>query len=267
MNAAAHLRRIGIAGKLAPNARTLARLHRRHLLTVPFENLSIHMGEPIRLDEAALYEKIVRRRRGGFCYELNGLFAALLRGLGFPVTLLSAGVAREGGGFGPEYDHLLLLVELRKRWLVDVGFGENFRRPLDLDAPGIQHQGAKAYRIRHRGRYRILRERASNGRWTDSYRFSLTPRKLADFAAMCRHHRTSPNSHFTRDRICSLAVPSGRVTLSGLRLIETGRAGPGRERAVADEEEYRRVLADLFGIRLPRGAAFKSILGGNKTPR
>ena len=105
------------------------------------------MGEPVSLDLAALYDKIVRRRRGGFCYELNGLFAELLRRLGYRVTLLSAGVAQDGGGFGPEYDHLLLLVELDRRWMVDVGFGENFKSPLDLDAAGAQVQGPKAYRI------------------------------------------------------------------------------------------------------------------------
>src|SRR5262245_35618854 len=112
MNSRAYLRRIGVAGPVRADARTLKRLHRQHLFTVPFENLSIHLSQAVQLDEASLYDKIVRRRRGGFCYELNGLFAALLRRLGYPVTLLSAGVARAGGGFGPEFDHLLLLVEL-----------------------------------------------------------------------------------------------------------------------------------------------------------
>src|SRR5499426_2805796 len=101
MNVSAYLRRIGIAGPISSNPRTLARLHRQHLYTVPFESLSIHLGQPIDLSEAALYDKIVRRRRGGFCYELNGLFAALLRELGFSVTLLSARVARADGGFTP----------------------------------------------------------------------------------------------------------------------------------------------------------------------
>ena len=85
-------------------------MHRAHLLAVPFENLDIHLGRPISLDQDALFGKIVTRRRGGFCYELNGLFALLLRELGFEVTLLSAGVARADGGFGPEFDHLTLLV-------------------------------------------------------------------------------------------------------------------------------------------------------------
>jgi len=256
MNVKIYLRRIGADGSVATDARTLTRLHRQHLQTVPFESLSIHLGEPVELDESVLYDKIVRRRRGGFCYELNGLFAMLLQGLGFPVTLLSAGVARAAGGFGPEFDHLLLLIELDRRWLVDVGFGENFRTPLDLDAAEPQIQGSRAYRILRKGRYRVLQERDAADRWNDAYRFTLAPRKLGDFAEMCRYHQTSPDSHFTRNRVCSLATASGRKTLSGLRLIETGRNGARRERAIADEKEYRRLLHELFGIRLARGAVF-----------
>jgi len=257
LNTRAYLQRIGLKSAASADAQTLKRLHRQHLYTVPFESLSIHLGEPVDLDEAALYDKIVRRRRGGFCYELNGLFAALLRELGYPVILLSAGVARLGGKFGPEFDHLLLLVELDRRWMVDVGFGENFKLPLDLDAADAQVQGAKAYRILRKDGYHILQERSGAGRWNDSYRFTLTPRELGDFEGMCRHHQTSPESHFTRNRLCSLATSSGRKTLSGTRLIETGRNGARRERSLANEREYRRLLRDLFGLRLPRGAAFK----------
>ncbi len=254
MNLRAYLRRIGITGPLRADARTLKRLQRQHLFTVPFENLSIHMGEPISLDLAALHDKIVRRRRGGFCYELNGLFAELLRRLGYRVTLLSAGVARDAGGFGPEYDHLLLLVELDRRWMVDVGFGENFKSPLDLDAVGAQVQGSKAYRILRRDDFHLLQERSGAGRWKDSYRFTLVPRELADFAGMCRYHQTSPDSHFTGNRVCSLATPTGRKTLSGMKLIETGRNGARRVRAVIDDAEYRQLLREQFGVRLPKGS-------------
>jgi N-hydroxyarylamine O-acetyltransferase len=219
---------------------------------VPFENLGIHMGEPVSLDLAALYDKIVRRRRGGFCYELNGLFAELLRRLGYRVTLLSAGVAKDAGGFGPEFDHLLLLVELDRRLLVDVGFGENFHTPLDLDTAGPQVQCGKVYRILRRGRYRILQERSGAARWTNSYRFTLKPRTLADFSGMCRYHSTDSRSSFVRKRVCSLATPLVRRTLSGKELIETGRNGSRRVCAVADEPEYRRLLREVSGVRLPR---------------
>jgi len=257
MNRRAYLRRIGVTGPVRADARNLKRLHQQHLFTVPFESLSIHMGEPVSLDLAALYDKIVRRRRGGFCYELNGLFAELLRRLGYRVTLHSAGVAKDSGGFGPEYDHLLLLVELDRRWMVDVGFGENFKSPLDLDAAGAQRQGGKAYRILRKGRYRILQERRGAGRWTNSYRFTLKPRTLIDFAGMCRYHSTDPKSNFVRKRVCSLATPTGRTTLSALGLIENGHNGARRESAVADEQEYLRVLRQRFGVRLAKGSVFQ----------
>src|SRR5690242_3051518 len=111
MDLQAYLQRINYRGEQKPTAAILRELHRAHLLAVPFENLDIHLGRPILLDQDALFDKIVRRSRGGFCYELNGLFALLLRGLGFDVTLLAAGVARADGGFGPEFDHLTLLVK------------------------------------------------------------------------------------------------------------------------------------------------------------
>ncbi|HEX8536198.1 MAG TPA: arylamine N-acetyltransferase, partial [Cystobacter sp.] len=109
---------------------TLRALHRRHIESIPFENLDIHSQRPIVLDEAAFFEKIIRQRRGGFCYELNGLFAALLRALGFQVAYLSGRVSSDGvRDDGPEFDHLLLEVTWNGSWLVDVGFGDAFAEP------------------------------------------------------------------------------------------------------------------------------------------
>jgi N-hydroxyarylamine O-acetyltransferase len=112
VNTKAYLQRINYDGALAPTAETLCQLQVAHLHAVPFENLSIHLGEPIVLEDEALFRKIVERRRGGFCYELNGLFSALLRALGFDVVRLSAGVAKAEVGFGPEFDHMALMVWL-----------------------------------------------------------------------------------------------------------------------------------------------------------
>ncbi len=103
MDIKAYLDRIDYHGPLEPTAETLRQLHRAHMLAVPFENLDIHLDRPIMLDDAALFSKIVERRRGGFCYEMNGLFAALLGALGFRIDKLAAGVTREGGGFGPPF--------------------------------------------------------------------------------------------------------------------------------------------------------------------
>jgi len=105
----------------------LSGLHKKHLLSIPFENLDIHLGRPIILSEDAFYEKIITHKRGGFCYELNGSFEALLTGLGFNVRILSARVAGKSGGFTPEFDHMTLLVTMKGRWLADVGFGDHYR--------------------------------------------------------------------------------------------------------------------------------------------
>jgi N-hydroxyarylamine O-acetyltransferase len=243
----AYLERIGYRGSVAPTAETLRRLQLAHLLSVPFENLSIHAGEPIVLDDDALFDKIVRRRRGGFCYELNGLFAALLRTLGFDVQMLSAGVMGRSGEFGPEFDHMALLVTLSERWLVDVGFGDSFVEPLLLDERAEQAQGERAYRIDEDGGRLVLMQRERAGEWEAQYRFRLRPHAYADFAGMCHYHQTSPESHFTRRRVCSLLTTEGRVTLSQTRLIVTS-GGRREEHELTNEEEYAAALREHFRI-------------------
>jgi N-hydroxyarylamine O-acetyltransferase len=250
MDLAAYIARIGYDGPLAPDAETLRRLQVAHLLTVPFENLAIHSGEPIVLDDEALFRKVVERRRGGFCYELNGLFAALLRGLGFDVTMLSAGVMGSDGKFGPEFDHMALLVTLRERWLADVGFGDSFLEPLRLDERGEQRQGRRAFRIDAAGDRLVLMWRDEEGKWQAQYRFGLEPHVYADYAEMCRYHQTSPESPFTRRRVCSLATADGRVTISDKRLITT-RGENRDERELADAHAFTATLRETFGIVLP----------------
>ena len=248
MNIKAYLERIGYSGSPAVTAQTLQALQVAHLLTVPFENLSIHSAEPIVLDEDTLFGKIVERRRGGFCYELNGLFASLLRALGFDVTMLSAGVAHAEGGFGPDFDHMALMVTLEERWLVDVGFGESFREPLLLDERGEQVQGTHVYRIVDNGPSLTLNQRVDEGDWTPQYRFTLRPYQFSDYAAMCQYHQTSPLSHFTQARVCSRATTVGRVTLSDMRFITTTLSGNQKELELTNQEEYASVLSEHFGI-------------------
>ena len=248
MDVDAYLERIGYRGQLAPTAETLRRLHVAHLLTVPFENLSIHAGEPVVLDDESLFDKVVKRRRGGFCYELNGLFAALLRELGFRVEMLSARVANSGG-FGPEFDHMALLVTLGERRLADVGFGDSFVEPLLLDERAEQTQGARAFRIEEDDGRLVLLRRDAGGTWEPQYRFGLEPHVYADYAEMCRFHQTSPESHFTRQRVCSRLTDEGRMTISGSRLINTAN-GERHERELSSEEEYAAALSEHFGISL-----------------
>lgn len=248
MDIQAYLDRIGYRGPLTPAVETLRALQVAHLQTVPFENLSIHAGQPIVLDDESLFDKVVTHRRGGFCYELNGLFAALLHDLGFQVAMLSAEVARADGTFSPKFDHMALLVTLDERWLADVGFGDSFRDPLRLDERGEQPEGVRAFRIDEDGSHFLLLRRDGDGQpWQPQYRFTLQPYEYADYVAMCRFHQTSPDSHFTRQTVCSLATPEGRITLSGMRLITT-RGGERQERVLGSEEERVALLRELFSV-------------------
>jgi N-hydroxyarylamine O-acetyltransferase len=218
-------------------------------MSVPFENLSIHAGEPIVLDEDALFTKIVDQRRGGFCYECNGLFGGLLRALGFDVAMLAAGVAKRDGGFGPIFDHMTLMVTLEDRWLADVGFGESFLEPLLLDTRSEQRQGTRSFRIIAVEDHLVLMRRNDSEDWEPQYRFTLQPYTFPDYEEMCRFHQTSPDSHFTKSVICSRATKDGRITLSDMRLITT--SGPQRlrnEQTLPGREEYDRLLRDEFGI-------------------
>jgi N-hydroxyarylamine O-acetyltransferase len=247
MDVQAYLNRINYDGPVAPTAETLRQLHLAQLLTVPFENLSIHAREQIVLEDEALFGKIVHRRRGGFCYELNGLFAALLRALGFEVAMLSAQVANDDGGFSRDFDHMTLMVTLEERWLADVGFGDSFIEPLRLDERDAQMQRDSAYRILADADWLILERADNSGEWKPQYRFTLKPYQYADYAEMCAYHQTSPLSHFTKGRICSRLTPQGRISLSDMRLITTEMA-ERRERTLATQEEYEGILSELFGI-------------------
>jgi len=250
MDIQTYLERLNYHGPVEPTAETLRQLQVAHLLAVPFENLSIHNREPIVLSDEALFEKVVKRRRGGFCYELNGLFAALLRSLGFDVAMLSAQVANGEGGFGPDFDHMALMVTIDdERWLADVGFGDSFIEPLLLDERKAQIQGNRRYRIVAHDEFCVVQSREGDQAedWKPEYRFTLNHYQYSDYSEMCEYHQTSPESHFTKARICSRLTPNGRMTISDKRLITT-EAGDRREHLVESQEEYATVLRQDFGI-------------------
>jgi len=248
-NASNYLTRIGYCGLKGPSFETLRQLHRAHLFHVPFENLDIHIKRPIVIDQLKFVHKIVDEKRGGFCYELNGAFAWLLTELRFKVTLLSARVGRADGSFSPEFDHLALKVDLDEPWLADVGFGDSFIDPLKLE-PGLeQAQDNGTFRVLGKDDMWIV-ERKTEQDWKAEYAFAMIPRKLEDFAGMCHYHQTSPDSHFTQNKICTLATPDGRITLTPEKFIVTSN-GEREEREVESENEWRDLLQNRFRIKLP----------------
>ena len=262
VNLAAYLARIRYDGPLAVDAETLEALQRAHLYAVPFENLGIMWGEPIELDIREHYGKIVDRRRGGFCYEQNGLFGWALEEIGFRVRRLGAAVWAEHDGvasYGDSASHMLLRIDLDEPWIADVGFGEHFRSPLRMVDGLVQEQAPRAFRL-DRARHGddeghavdawTLFTRDAQGLWSRDYRYADIARPIEYFTAMCRFHQTSPLSHFTQKRLCSLATPTGRLTLSGDEWIVTGLDGSRSVTPIADEAEARRLLKEHFDITL-----------------
>lgn len=217
-----YLRRIG-----ATRDSSLAELQERHLLSVPFENLDIHMDTRIVLEIPWLYDKIVERRRGGFCYELNGLFAELLRDLGFHVDLLAARVFG-GGKLGPPFDHLTLLVD--DAWLVDVGFGAFSLHPLRWDSREEQEDPAGPFTLVDHGDDVDVYQGDE-----PQYRIERRPRSLSEFVPTCWWQQTAPESHFRVGPRASIVTPDGRMTLTDKKLVLTER-GDKTELPVTDPE-------------------------------
>lgn len=240
---AAYLARIGIANRPEPTDAALRELQRAHLLTVPFENLSIHLGQPISLDVGEIFAKIVDRRRGGFCFELNGLFASLLATLGFEVRLAAAGVYGPAG-LGPPMSHLALLVG---PWLVDVGFGRSSAAPLRREHTADQSDPCGTFRIEPASERDLDVRRDGELQ----YRVDTKPRALADFEPACWWHQTNDASRFRSGLTCSLLTPTGRITLSERTLVTTD--GAGRTESTFDsDDEVLAAYRDLFGITLDR---------------
>ncbi|MGA4846920.1 arylamine N-acetyltransferase family protein [Streptomyces sp. G5(2025)] len=245
----AYLRRIGSARPAAPTDQALHELHLAHLRAIPFENLSVHLGEEIELTAEALVAKVVDARRGGFCYELNGAFATLLTALGFNVTLTQARVYDGTGRLGIPYDHLALRVGTRDGgdWLADVGFGAHSHLPLAFGERGEQADPGGTFRLVEtaEGDLEVLKDGKRE------YLLDPRPRALPDFRIGAWYHRTSPDSHFTRSLVCSIVTDDGRLTLSGRTLTATV-AGERHVTELTTEAEVLAAYERHFGMRLER---------------
>lgn len=242
MDVDAYLARIGATRPAHPTVEALGDLHEAHQRSVPFENYDIQTGVPLSLDLDDLFAKIVHRRRGGFCYELNGLFAALLRELGYTVTLVSAFTVADDGTQGPDFNHLRLLVETSDGpMLGDVGNASRMMRPVP-HVPGTYGE----VRVERDGDLWWSDERHTDGHWEREWTWTVAPRELADFTERCHHQQHHPDSHFVARRLASFPVGDVRLTLLNGLYAETGPAG--RSEWALDAEKERAVLAERFGI-------------------
>ena len=262
MNHERYLARLGLEPAHVQNRtlETLERLQQAHVTTVPFETLSItgnpfgdRDGEGVSLALPDLYEKIVERRRGGFCYELNGLFGWLLTELGFDVDRLAAMVITDGEA-RPPANHLTHLVSLDQRYIIDVGLGiPVLRHPLPLDGTTHADSTGVVWRITESDRpdadhVSQFKKPTTDG-WTDRYIFRDVPREMSYFEATCDYLQTAPESPFTGDPVVTIATDSGHKKLSPTALTHLAH-GNADERSLAEEEWYD-VLEREFGVRYP----------------
>lgn len=250
MNVEAYLSRIGLDRRdIRCDLDTLRTLQLQHLLNVRFENLDIHWKVPIVLDTERFYAKIVERKRGGYCYELNGLFNELLKALGFHTHLVSGRVFMGERGYSPDFDHMGIVVKIGDdEYLADVGFGDFASVPLKLDPSAEQadREGTFYVRPTEHGEFEI--EKLIDDKWTPELLFGRSSHDLAEFAARNEFQQHSPDSHFTKRKICSILTGDGRKTLTNNKFIVT-RKKERREVDITSPDHFSDVLEREFGIQ------------------
>ena len=251
----AYLQRIGYSGGLDPTIETLTALHRAHALSIPFENLDILLGRPIRLDLASLQAKLVHDRRGGYCFEQNALFAAVLEHLGFAVTGLAARVSMGEERTTPR-THMVLAVDIGEtRWLADVGFGgDTLLDPISFDDDAPVQQGAWAFRLADDGDLRILWGLRADG-WLDLYSFTLEPQLPVDYEVANHYTSTWPRSPFVTKIIAQRSGLDERWMLIEDELRVERPNGTERWTVVSHAERLS-ILADRFELIFPPGTHF-----------
>jgi N-hydroxyarylamine O-acetyltransferase len=251
MDLNAYLRRIAYTGDVQPTVTALTGLHLAHTGQIPFENIDILLGEAIRLDLPSLEAKLVRGRRGGYCFEQNTLFAEVLRQIGFEVACLAARVCLGANRVAPRTHMALLVTAEGRAWLADVGFGgQGILQPLPL-AAGEYQQFGWTYELATFQSEWMLRFKGPLG-WQDQYRFTLEPQLPVDFDVANYYVSTHPQSIFVRTLTAQRALPEARHVLLGWEYsIIDGAGSPTR--SLAGHDELCVVLENVFGLHLPAG--------------
>lgn len=251
MDIAAYLHRIGFTRSVRPDLATLDALHRAHLEAIPFEDLDVQLGRPVTQDIEAVFDKIVRRKRGGWCYEMNGLFGWVLQEIGFDVTRMAGGVMRDTSGDTHVGSHLCLLVRLPKPYLVDVGFGGSMVAPLPLvlgertDAPFV-----------------VGLTKTDDGYWRFGetvgdgapFTFDFCGSDEAALADRCAWLQSNPASPFVQNLVAQRRVGETHITLRGRTVTRLDARG-ATSSTLQSADELLQTLRDQFGIDEPEAAS------------
>lgn len=248
-----YLNRIKYKEKIKLNIKTLKELHKYHILSIPFEDLDIHLNNPIKLDLESVYKKVILKNRGGFCYELNFLFYNFLKQIGFECKIVSSKIYDKNGTLGPEFDHMSIIVKLEENWLLDVGYGDLFIEPLKIKGKHSKKDWFKTYQLNKTGETTYLLSESRNGAtFKKRYEFDERPRRIEAFYDQCEFKQYSENSYFVKNRICTIPTKRGRITLLNNKLIK--REGELREEyEIKTESRFYQLLKEEFGIELELG--------------
>ena len=248
----AYFERIGYSGARTPTLETLKALHFAHALSIPFENLSVLAKRPVSLDLTALQQKLVGARRGGYCFEVNGLFAAVMRQLGFNVTTLISRVrwkTPDDVDTGPS--HMLSLIDLPEgRFLADIGFGGlTMTGPIRLETDIEQQTPHEPRRLLADGDGYMLQAKLGE-EWGDVYRFTLDPQTRADYEIANWYTSTHPQSIFAQFLIVARPLADRRITLFNCNLTIRHLDGRVENRRLESSEEIAAALAEHFDLPL-----------------
>jgi len=265
----AYFARIGHRGDRAPTLDTLRAIVLAHVQAIPFENLDVLLGRGIDLTPAVIEQKLVHRRRGGYCFEQNALLLAVLQALGYEATPLSARVRiQRPRDFTPPRTHVFVLVTLAgERWLCDVGVGGlSPTAPLRLDVETAQATPHEPRRLIRHGAWasgdrrspdaRIFHQVQVGGDWQDICEFTLEPMPAIDREVANWFTSAHPQSHFRNRLMAARATEDGRITLLNRELTHRHADGRTVTRTIRDEDDLLAALADEFGLELPPGTRF-----------
>ena len=252
MNLRAYLDRIRFNGEPRTDLATLRAVHRGHLANIPYENLDVAMGRRVCIEIAPIFDKIVTRRRGGWCYEMNGLLAWALEEIGFAVTRMAAGVMRIANGDAAIGNHLVLRIDLDRPYLADVGFGDGMLEPVPIVEHIFRHDFLD-YRLEDLG----------DGWWrfhnhplggTPSFDFELKPAERALLANKCEWLQTAPESPFVQNAVAQRHMPNRLAMIRGRTLKVLTPAGLSTQK-INSAAEYLDTLRDTFDLDVPEAAS------------
>lgn len=251
MKLQAYLDRIGFTGVARPDVATLVRVHRGHIENIPYENLDIQLGRPVTRELETIFDKIVTRRRGGWCYEMNGLLGWALDEIGFKVTRMAGGVGREQTGDEAIGNHLILRVDLDRPYLADVGFGNGLIEAAPLTAGPIRQRGFTFSLEELEPNWWRFRNDPSINK--QSFDFEMKPADHTRLDDRCAWLQTSPDSGFVLNAVVQRHLPDGRLAMiRGKALKVLARDLISHE--IASAEDYVETLAELFNLQLPEAA-------------